>query len=207
MADQDGQTGNLSDPVEKELNIQLGLVETVQNLKARVLHLETLEGGGEQIILDINVTTIDVLNTAVETSIYTFSIPGGTLSTGNAIHLYEEGQIANSSGGAKTITIRYKYGGITILTDSISIPNGVVTVPQFLDMHMFADAATNAQKGQFFGIYNDNNLAELGADQGAAAVDSTVAQTFDVTVQWSAAGPANIRLRKQEAVLKHYVAP
>ena len=74
-------------------------------------------------------------------------------------------------------------------------------------MHIFADGAVNAQKGQFFGIYNDDSLSELGTDRGTAAVDSTIAQTLDVTIEWSASGPPNIRFIKQEAVLKHYISP
>ena len=35
----------LNDPNEKELDLQLGLVEAVRSLKQRVSHLETLEGG------------------------------------------------------------------------------------------------------------------------------------------------------------------
>lgn len=43
---------NLQDPKEDELNIELALADIVQDLKRRILHLETLESGGGLNALD-----------------------------------------------------------------------------------------------------------------------------------------------------------
>lgn len=192
------------DPVEKELDIPLALTEQMTELKQRVTHLETLEpaGAATMLILNIDITEINVTNTAAETTVYSESIAGGVLSTNNAIHLFLEGLIVNTSGVGVSPTIRVKYGATTILSIAASLPNG--TNEEFeIDARIFADGATGAQKGQLIARRASGNL---DSDRGTAAEDSTVAQTLEVTVQWPGASAA-VNFQQREAVLKQYISP
>ncbi len=203
MAEHDLTSGERGLP-ERELNVSLNLTEQVTDLKRRVLHLETLDPSPVGVnLLDISVAEVTVSNTTTETSIYSFSIPANTLGVDNALDLFLEGTIQNTSGGGGNIRVRVKYGGTTIFDDNPSVSNGTNEL-YVINARIFADGAENAQKGALYASRGaDTNM---GDDRGTAAVDSTTIQTLEVTVEWSAANPAAIFVHR-EAVLKQYVSP
>lgn len=147
-------------------------------------------------LLDKSTTEQDVTNTAVETSVYSYSVPGGTLSTSNIIRLILTGYV-DLSVTSRTLTIRVKWGGSTVATGVIvttaSTKGGVL-----LTVLLNANNATNSQRlVATIQQMADNAVETDGTFSGACtlrtvavpslAVDSTSAQTLEVTAQWSVA--------------------
>lgn len=66
--------------------------------------------------LDRQLTMVEVTGTVAETTVYSFSVPAGTLGTENVLRVRAFGDYL-SSGAEYTITSRLKFGGTTILTN------------------------------------------------------------------------------------------
>lgn len=164
--------------------------------------IQTTLGG----ILDRDVTTADVANTAVETTVYTFSVPANTLSTNRALRLTLIGDIFNNSASSETFTVRVKFGGTVIATHTQgTLVAAVGRKARLLDVLISANNATNAQVARsrwWLGSTDsaDNTGLMTGADGDAGSVvnnlakDSTLAQTLEVTFQHGTAD-ANISAR------------
>jgi hypothetical protein len=156
-------------------------------------------------------------NSVAENTLYTFSVPGGTLGTTRVLHFSMIGQTANNSGGGCTFTVRVKYGATTIYTGAFtSINTGNFTNPLALDVELMAAGATGSQVSR--AVLNIDGIAEGDANTGNAITkdfvagaagsqllaggavsyavrntiseDSTAAKTFTVTFQSSVANAA-----------------
>ncbi len=129
------------------------------------------------ISLDTVTTAVAVSGVTSEQTLYTFSVPGGTLSTANMLRLRIWGtQIDGNTTGN---VYRIKYGGTTMLT--ITTTTVFLTAATFrIDVVLNANAATNAQRMlalvEGFTIVGTPTL-------GTAAEDSTAAKSLAVTVQ------------------------
>jgi hypothetical protein len=141
--------------------------------------------------LNVSTTTVSVTNTTAETTLYSFSVPGGTLSTAGMLRLTLLGQITSSAAPPST-TVRYKYGtGIAATaaqTTIASTTNGNV----YIQYELAGTGATNSQMLEAEGrLVNPANGAQAGTNtwvnaNTTGAIDSTVAQTLVVTVQFGA---------------------
>lgn len=160
-------------------------------------------------VLDHKTATTTINNSASETTLYSFSVPGGTLSTNRVIHFSATGSVLQNSGSPQTYTIRAKYGATTFAGIAVlNIPSANATGPLNLDCEVMATGATNSQaaKCRLEVAYNSGNFngsGTAGADMSATnitqvivlvpsvhvsmAIDSTTAQTLVVTGQMSAA--------------------
>lgn len=140
--------------------------------------------------------TTDLNNTTVETSAFSVTVAGGTLSTSNALHLSLVGQFENDTGATRTTTMRVKYGGTTIFTGVVSFSSAFTERSALLiDVWLYAHGATNAQTlraearlGLNSGSVDGGDFlsADAGHRVGFArniAIDSSVNQTFEVTFQ------------------------
>jgi len=159
-------------------------------------------GGGTKLAIDT--TEVTVGNTAVETTLFTVAIPGGTLGTNNAIRfnsIIRSTGMVNTNG--ETLTIRVKYGATTVSSIVINDPE-----TQFTDLggslfgYIIADGATNAQKAGAQIILTDNygeaiNQAAVGISKmqgfayGTGAEVSTGTLNLVITAQWSDAQVIN----------------
>lgn len=168
-------------------------------------------------------TAVDVVNTAAETSVFSHSIAANLLGTNGAVNLIVGGDYLNDSGAGRTFTLRIKLGATTIFADdSPSIGAGAARGVWTLDVILGNLNATNAQhlNGEF--LLSDRtapttglgNLANVGGLISAAigsaptnpTVDTTSAQTLDVTVQHST-NNANLSFRKKYATLIYLPVP
>ncbi len=190
---------------ESELDVELNLARQVQDLKRRMTHLETLEGGSSfSTVLDINTTAVLISNTVAETTVFSESIPGGTLDIVNGLQLLLLGILRNGSGGARTLTTRLKYGASTLLSSAISIPTG--SAESFVwNGWIFATGGTSSQFGEMLGLHTTAPDV-ISLNRGVSAVDSTVAQTLEMTIQFSFAH-ANLVWDKRVALLQHFINP
>lgn len=164
-----------------------------------------------------------------EQSLYSFLVAAGQLSANGILDLFAEGDYLHNNVGADTLTLRVKFGGVTFYQQAINFGGsvGAVRHPWSLRLRIANLGFSNSQHiaGQFtweaadgvaptVGIGNvAANSAGIGAGgsqagnlpgfaaAGLGSVDTTVAQTLDVTGQWSAAS-ANNSMRRRFAVLE-----
>lgn len=153
----------------------------------------------------------DVVNTAVETNFYSFSVPANTLGTNRAIMLIALGDYLQNGGGARDITLRAKWSGQEYFSLAFNgVPAGASRRGWRIITVIMAHGATNDQIGDT--VYQDHGAgsalgtANLNTSYANAhdtlAVDSTVAQTLVLTAQHSLADAAmSFRLRTARLVV------
>lgn len=143
-------------------------------------------GSGTNKLLDTSTAQTGPVNTSgTPVDLYRFTIPGGTLGTGNVIHVRICGNMLNNSGAARTLTFNVVYGATTVLTAvAEQFANTSTALNHVIDVYLFADGATNAQKASFefeAKTQVSNGTAETIISNGTAAEDSTVNK--DIAVQ------------------------
>lgn len=143
-------------------------------------------GGGIELLYSTG-TRVDIKNDATEQTALSFSVPGGTLGSHNAIRVTIQARIIHSIAG--TLTIKFKYGATTMLT--ITVPEGTTTADKSSDIWFLltANGATNAQRvsGRVDMQDANNSVRSRWNQEGTATEDSTASKTLAVTVQWGAA--------------------
>jgi hypothetical protein len=150
-------------------------------------------------ILDRDVTSHNVVNTITETSVYSFSVPGGSLSTNRQIRLHLVGDVLNNSAGTLALQIKIKYGATTVATFAGSVSNagGANRAPIEVRCTIDAANATNAQVSFSSAVMPGNgvNNSTNGVADATFSIhhsshlsmaeDSTAAKTLSVTYQWN----------------------
>lgn len=163
-------------------------------------------------VLNRDVAVNDVVNSNTETTVYTFTVPGGTLGSTKALRLTLIGDYLNNSGSSRTLTIKGKYGSTTVFS---GVPGGSITADAnrhavFCQLVLHAFNATNAQVASgtvTLGAANTiggtaaASAATFFANHSTVAEDSTGDLALAVTVQHSATD-ANLSFRAQTAVLE-----
>ena len=164
-------------------------------------------------------TDVVVNNTTAETTVFSYSVPSGTLGTDKALRLVVIGEVLNSTGTARTVTWRGKYGGTQFAGCSlatIALSTNRLIVAIVATIH--ADGATNAQTaimqvwvGSTTGVTGGDSAQTYAsvAGQGHAisghtslAIDSTLAQNLDVTVQLGGAASTVLEYALRSAYLE-----
>lgn len=134
--------------------------------------------------------TSSVANTT-ENTLYTIAIPANTLGTTGVIQVELNGTWAGSTGG-RQITLRGKYGSTSACTMALLDTTSSATGSWRWTFNIFANAATNAQKGR--GVYTQNTIVStLGTsttqfyvtDSQTLTEDSTTALNLTITSQLS----------------------
>lgn len=145
--------------------------------------------------LDIVTGLLDVTNTNTETTIYSLSIPGGTLGTARSLRLTVGGLLSTVTN-TDSLTLRVKFGGtvMAISADSFTAPS---SGPVELVSYITATGATNTQfvltryirptaATTIAGptdLTNTTPLLKMTYTTGS--IDTTTAQTLAVTAQWT----------------------
>lgn len=162
-----------------------------------------------------DVATQDVVNTVAETAIFSAVIPGNKLSINKMARLTLTGDYQCNSGTPRTITLKIKFGATTLYQDvTPAFATGSARRAVRLVAELTNLGATNIQElgGVFMvsdaggttsglGDINDENIGSFSNLTGFSNIDSTINQTFEVTVTHSAA-EANVSLRKWCALLE-----
>lgn len=175
--------------------------------------------GGGTIDRDASETNID--NDASETTVYTYTIPAGTLSATGEIRLKVLSEFLNNTGAGRGYTLKFKLGGTTVIeyTTGASAFGSTATRRNFTILVTVSQTgATNSQivtvehyAASTAGIFGTlttgvgltmSNAVNVGHwNSGALAVDMTVSQTLAVTVTLSTAN-ANLEWRTYAATLE-----
>ena len=162
---------------------------------------------------------VDVVNTALETSIYSKSVAGNTIGIDGALRITVEGDLLNNTGASATLEVKVKFGGTTVLdTGAISYGDGSTNrIPLTLQVLIGNLGTTNAQRvrglmqayGTASGITNGTMLLTsvytLIGQYTGLALDTTVAQTLQVTVTLGSAN-ANLEFRSFQVYVEQIPA-
>lgn len=142
--------------------------------------IDLVAGGGGGTKLAINTTAFSHTGDTTETTMFTVSIPAGTLGTNDAIRFYILG---HADGDSNNVTFRTKYGASTVATvvDSSGSDDDYIYSGMII-----ADNLTNAQ-------VSSNQFVKSGNITGASdgtdsVIDSTVDQNLVITMQLASAG-------------------
>lgn len=148
--------------------------------------------GGTQ-VLDKATTEQVVNNSTTATSVYSFSVPGGTLGTNKTMRLTVTGYYSNTSGGNSLFTVAVAYGATTIATGSLQNFQTATTGPFELLLWLNANGATNSQRAVVQIRHGVDAIATAvagwtssqslnAAYHDALAEDTTAAKTLSVTI-------------------------
>lgn len=153
---------------------------------AQSLGVKWAAGAGGGTTQDRDVITAEVVNTVTETTVYSYPVPGNTLSTNKMLRLTLFMDYLNSSGGASVFTVRVKYGATTIFdTGGRSFVSGVTRRALPLEVKLSANNATNAQVSSGFIMDGDVNTV-TGNAQGAGALEVMVANHNAIAIDSTA---------------------
>lgn len=123
-------------------------------------------------------TQVVVTGDTAEHTLYSVSIPGGTLGTNKAIRFKIVG--SGSLGNTKTAVFKIKYGATTLVTLSqTSIIDGDFTIEGLI----MANASASAQKGTARLIANNTTSVNSIQAHGTASEVSSGALNLVITVQ------------------------
>lgn len=177
-------------------------------------------------------SSVDVVSTAAETSVFAPSVAGGLMSTNRMLRATIIGDFLYNNAITDTVTFKVKFGGTTFMADTIgnstSALTGAVRFPWKLVVEIANIGAANSQfinalllmTGQQGGAYSSatTGIGFLSAletnansrDQPAGGIlgistlgtiDTSLAQSLDVTAQWSTSS-ANNSWRARYSVLE-----
>lgn len=118
-----------------------------------------------------------VSNSVTETTMFTYSLAGGTLTANGILHCHADGTYINNSGGSAFTTFKFYYGGTSVAMIDTVGSAGATAVPWAIDMSISTLAATNVEYLSAIGVFNAN----IAQTTGAAAIDSTASQTVKLT--------------------------
>lgn len=137
--------------------------------------------------LSVVTAEITVSNTSAETTIFSFSLPGGMLGTNNWLRILLYTSILNNTGGAVNFNGRMYYGSTSLQIQGIgaNVATSGTRKTTVYDCVIKGDGATNAQRliGECRITSNDAGTSgTVQANEGTAVIDSTVAQTVSLTI-------------------------
>ena len=130
-------------------------------------------------MLDRDVTIATVTGTVTETTVYTYSLPANTLGTNKCVRVTMHCDATASLNNG--FVIRFKYGSTTIVTSPLEIGDNQTDAPETFVFFLYADGATNSQKG--WGYRVGSTTVVGGSQNLTSAEDSTTALNIVITAQ------------------------
>jgi hypothetical protein len=151
-------------------------------------------GGGSSLFRAWNTSgSVGKTNSTAETTAFTCTVTGGTLSTNKVLDFQVPVQWLNNSGGSANLTVKVKYGATTVINDAIALGASVNFRSLMIRGVLGAAAATGAQRAQVEVTASNSattgneygamsGFVSSGGRGGAASEDSTANKTFSVTL-------------------------
>lgn len=155
----------------------------------------------------------DINTTAAETTLYTYTIPAGTLGATGAVRLRLQGDYLNNTGVGATNRLRVNLGATTLFDDvSANIPTSASRRPWYINLVLGNQSATSqvmtlehrlsGAGGTTAGLGNFDASGGFGSAHGGVASENTAnALALTVTIQHSASS-ANLSMRRRYALLE-----
>lgn len=158
-------------------------------------------GSSSSTTIDRATTAVTVTNSTTETTIYTYTIPGGTLDANGELRLTLLNEYLNNSGANRSLQFKVKLGGATVI-DSTTGNLGASALNRIISLELRVSAlgATNSQKVALVGIIPAASgsvgtlttgagmattiITSLNLSSGLTALthDMTASATLEVTV-------------------------
>ena len=181
-----GYVSGVTSSIQTQLDAVSGVTSSIQTQLDALATTETTYAK----ILNHTTTPVTVGDTVTETSIYSFSVPGGSLSTNRRIGVKLFGKW--SGDGSHALTIRAKYGATTICSLEYSNSVGIYSNDPFnIQFDLTGSGATGTQNGflqaQAYAAFEIIDSSGQQASFGTATEDSTADKTLNITVQWTVA--------------------
>lgn len=165
-------------------------------------------------ILDRATSTIAVASSVAKTDVYSYSVPGGLLSTNKSLRLTLLGDYLNNGAATSTLTFELRFGATTLWAD-VTAANAVSATVRALRLEATVAnlGASNSQLLSGFILLASTSAATTGQGDvaavatlanpfaGAAAEDTTAAKTLAVAVTHQQ-NHANTRFRRLYASLE-----
>lgn len=161
------------------------------------------------VTLDRDVSQNEVVSTAAETTVYSYSVAGGTLSTTRSVRVTMIGDYLNNSGAGRDLAIKLKYGSTTVLTASFSSSPGATRGQIRFNATIAAANSASAQVAEGWSVMADtgdggasgtmvslptSSTKILSGVNNAVAENSSGALTLSLTAQHNASS-ANLSFR------------
>jgi hypothetical protein len=155
-------------------------------------------------VVSSSTTTSAVANTTAETNFsQNYSLPANSFQAGEVVRVTARG-IYSTTGAAPTLTLNVKFGSTVLATTAAQATNANLTnlgwEIRFDAICLVTGAAGSVEaQGMFTRALSGNTTVEHWDMENTApiAVDTTGAQTVQVSAQWSAANASNtISLRQ-----------
>lgn len=155
-------------------------------------------GSSSSTTLDRTTTAVTVTNSTTETTIYTYTIPGGTVDANGELRLTLLNEYLNNSGANRSLTIKVKLGGATVMEDTTgnigaSALNRIIN----LEVRVSALGATNSQKVALFGV-----IPAASGAVGTVTTGTGMATTIITSLNWSSGLTALTQDMTASAVLE-----
>lgn len=147
-------------------------------------------------LLNTITTDVSFVSSTAENTLLSYSVPGGTLSTGNVIRVTMHVNPLGVTVG-NTWTLRFKYGATTLTTFTYTGSSSNLGAAGKMEFLLAGAGTTSSQNGSYalsLGqngyIGNVNSVPQIFGEsaQGTAAEDSTAAKTLAITSQHSNSG-------------------
>ncbi len=170
--------------------------------------------GSQVTVLDTDVTVTDVVNTTTPTTAYTFSVPGNTLGSTRGLRLTGIYNVANNSGGSRSLTLTIDFGGSTVVSGSVAFGNVGSANRYFgkFTLDLRNQNSASAQRAGFAmthsvgatdanGAFFDGGNFVWAGGHRALTVNTTSSQSVTVSAAWDAAD-ASVSFRLENTVLE-----
>lgn len=143
--------------------------------------------------LNVSTTSKTVVSTAVATTIYSFTVPGGSLDTDNSLVWEMQGEIGFN--GNDTLNLYMVYGGETV--SACQVISGLTTTitgkALLVDARLSADDSVDSQNGfirSFLGVpASQDSSVPLG--YGSIGVGSNGDQLLEIWAKWGSSSGNN----------------
>lgn len=156
----------------------------------------SLTGSFSSTVIPVNLarssTFTTVQNTTTETSIFSTTVPGGTLTPGRSVRLVLTAVYMNNSGANRQLIVRVKYGSTTVYTRTITaIPSTVNRRPLLIECELMGNIITNQYASTRSTLGSSNSPSGTGdvafdtafAGNGQPLEDASLDRTLSVTIQ------------------------
>ena len=161
-------------------------------------------------ILDSDGTTVTVVSSNSITTLYSVSLPAGSVSGDRSVRMSVAGIYLNNDGANRDLTITITYDDTTLYADTVSIANSASTRPWSLWFILSGtNEASNAQNlSGWFGLgaaggattgYGDLGAANGSPIGGTSAEDASTALTLAVKLTHGTSS-ANLSASKYRGV-------
>lgn len=144
---------------------------------------------------------VDVVNTAVATTIFTFSIPANAMSTDRMCRLTVLADYLNDTGVARDVTVNVSLGGVVLANVGGSAIAASASRYAASFRVEFGNRGAAASQMIATWIPDFSSVNRTIQSQNTTAVDTTIAQTLLVQVTHPVAS-ASLSYRKRYAMLE-----